>query len=84
MKIALLSMQSSLPRPNHPLQPRLRIVSGRTVVKDGDAKPAAAIGAVDMRPAQKHREFADILKGGQARNLLIHIAETYERLALPQ
>ena len=34
--------------------------------------------------AQNTRELADLVKDGQAKNLLIQIAETYERLALPQ
>ena len=34
--------------------------------------------------AQNTRELADHVKDGQAKNLLIQIAETYERLAHPQ
>ena len=30
------------------------------------------------------RELADLARDGQAKNLLIQIAETYERLARPQ
>ena len=33
--------------------------------------------------AQNTRELADLVKDGQAKNLLIGIAETYERLAHP-
>ena len=34
--------------------------------------------------AQNTRELADLVMDGQAKNLLIQIAETYERLARPQ
>jgi len=34
--------------------------------------------------AQNTRHLADLVTNGQAKNLLIHIAETYERLARPQ
>jgi len=34
--------------------------------------------------AQSTRELADLVTDGQAKNLLIQIAETYERLARPQ
>jgi hypothetical protein len=34
--------------------------------------------------AQTTRELADLVMDGQAKNLLIQIAETYERLARPQ
>ena len=34
--------------------------------------------------AKNTRELADLVKNGQAKNLLIEIAETYERLACPQ
>ena len=34
--------------------------------------------------AQNTRELAGLVKDGQAKNLLIQIAETYERLARPQ
>jgi hypothetical protein len=34
--------------------------------------------------AKNTRELADLVRDGQATNLLIQIAETYERLARPQ
>ena len=34
--------------------------------------------------AKNTRELADLVRDGQAKNLLIQIAETYERLARPQ
>jgi len=34
--------------------------------------------------AQNTRDLADLVTNGQAKNLLIQIAETYERLARPQ
>ena len=34
--------------------------------------------------AQTTRELADLVTDGQAKNLLIQIAQTYERLARPQ
>ena len=34
--------------------------------------------------AKSTRELADLVRDGQAKNLLIQIAETYERLARPQ
>ena len=34
--------------------------------------------------AQNTRELADLVMDGQAKNLLIDIAESYERLARPQ
>lgn len=34
--------------------------------------------------AQNTRELANLVKDGQAKNLLTQIAETYERLAHPQ
>ena len=37
-----------------------------------------------QKRAQNTRELADLVKDGQAKNLLIQIAETYERLAHPQ
>ena len=43
----------------------------------------ALYGAWQER-AQNARELADLLKDGQPKNLLLQIAETYERLARPQ
>jgi hypothetical protein len=34
--------------------------------------------------AKSTRELADLVRDGQAKNLLIQIAETYERLARPR
>ena len=45
-----------LPRHDHPLQPRLRIIAARPVVKDGDAKPAPPI-AVPAPLTRKHANF---------------------------
>ena len=50
------------------------------------AKPLAWVPLYQawQKRAQNTRELADLLKDGQAKNLLIQIAETYERLAHPQ
>ena len=37
-----------------------------------------------QKRAQNTRELAGLTRDGQAKNLLIEIAETYERLAHPQ
>ena len=36
----------SLPRHDHPLQSRLRIIAARAIVEDGNAEPASPIAAL--------------------------------------
>jgi hypothetical protein len=50
------SSTHSLPRYNHPLQPRLPIIAARAVIKDGDTETTPTIA---MRAPQSELQIVD-------------------------